>query len=234
MGTAVRKTNWFAIWVSIAAVVLILAVTGIVIAVNNASSASGPEGAQPRSSIVDTETGAIAFGDGDGTMDTYLDFMCPICNQFEQAFGPAITALVDDGSITLNVHPIAILDRYSQGTEFSSRAAAAMYAVAAADPEHTYDFMTEMFANQPEENSAGLTDAQIIDVAKDAGVTVTTDLEKAITSGAYVDFVQKLTPKTPVAPDASGIGTPTIAVNGETISLSTLPADPNDIGALFE
>ncbi|WEG08184.1 thioredoxin domain-containing protein [Microbacterium horticulturae] len=230
MATAVRKTNWFAIWLSIAAVVVIVVVTGIVIAVNNKATAPG---AAPQSSLVDQKTGAIAFGDGDDTMDTYIDFMCPICGQFEQVYGSAITALVDDGSITLNVHPIAILDRYSQDTEYSSRAASAMYSVAVADPAHVYDFMTAMFANQPEENSTGLTDAQIVEVAKKAGVNVTSSLEKSITGHAYVSFVQSLTPKTPLAPGATGIGTPTIAINGETIALSKLPSDPNDIGTLF-
>ena len=66
-------------------------------------------------------------------MDTYVDFMCPVCNQFEQAYGEAIQGLVDDGTITLNIHPISILDRASQGTEYSTRAANAMYCVAAAD-----------------------------------------------------------------------------------------------------
>jgi len=231
MATAARKTNWFAIWLSIAAVVVIVVVTGIVIVVNNKPSAPG---AAPQSSVVDQTTGAIAFGDGEDTMDTYIDFLCPICNQFEQIYGSAITGLVDDGTITLNVHPIAILDRYSQGTEYSSRAASAMYAVAVEDPSHAYDFMTALFANQPEENSAGLTDAQIVEVAKKAGVNVTASLEKAITGHAYVSFVQSLTPKTPLAPGAQTIGTPTIAINGETISLKdTLPADPADLGKLF-
>ena len=79
------------------------------------------------------ETGAIAVGDGENTLDTYIDFMCPVCNQFEQAYGETIQSLVDDGTITLNIHPISILDRESQGTEYSTRAANAMYCVAAAD-----------------------------------------------------------------------------------------------------
>ncbi|MFT2633376.1 DsbA family protein, partial [Escherichia coli] len=49
-------------------------------------------------------------------MDTYIDFMCPICNSFEQSYGPTLQQLVDDGKITLNIHPISILDAQSQGT----------------------------------------------------------------------------------------------------------------------
>jgi hypothetical protein len=42
-----------------------------------------------------------------------------------------------------------------------------------------------------------------------------------------------MTDKTPVAPGASGIGTPTIAINGEVIANSTLPA-PADLATLFQ
>ncbi len=81
--------------------------------------------------------------------------MCPVCNQFEQLYGPDIQKLVDDGTITLGIHPIAILDRQSQGTEFSTRAANAMYCVAVADGEAAVPFMEAMFANQPEEGTPG-------------------------------------------------------------------------------
>ena len=91
-------------------------------------------------------------------MDTYIDFMCPICNQFEQSYGTAIQGLVDDGTITLGIHPIAILDRSSQGTKYSTRAANAMYCVAVADADAVMPFMQAMYANQPQEGSTGLTD----------------------------------------------------------------------------
>lgn len=230
MATAVRKTNWFAVWVSIAAVVVLVAVTAVVIAINNAASDPGQK---PSGAIVDTDTGAISFGKGKGTMDTYIDFMCPICGQFEQAYGPSIQSLISDGTITLNVHPIAILDRSSQGTEFSSRAASAMYSVADADPDHTYAFMQAMFEGQPEEGSTGLTDEEIIGIAEKAGVTMTDALKKDITSHKYLKYVQSITPKTPVAPGSQGIGTPTIAINGEPIANSTLP-EPAQLGTLFK
>jgi hypothetical protein len=67
-------------------------------------------------------------------------------------------------------------------------------------------------------------DDEILAIAKDAGVTVTTNLDKEIRSHRYVGYVQSMTPKTPIAPGSAGIGTPTISINGETIALSALPA----------
>jgi protein-disulfide isomerase len=221
MALASRKTNWFAIWVSIAVVAILAVVAVVVVAINDKPAQSG---AEPVASNIDTATGAIRFGSGKSTMDTYIDFMCPICNEFEKSYGPRIQELISENTVTLRVHPIAILDRNSQGTQYSSRAAGAMYSVAAHDPDHAYPFLQAMYAHQPKEGSPGLTDDEILTIAKDAGVTVTTDLDKEIKSHKYVGYVESMTPKTPIAPGSAGIGTPTISINGETIALSALPA----------
>lgn len=231
MATTAKKTNWFAIWISIAVVVVLAGVTVLVVMMNAPKAVDF--GTKPQGQHINSDTGAIAFGTGQGTMDTYIDFMCPICNQFEQTYGASIQTLVSDDKITLNVHPIGLLDGSSQGTEFSSRAASAMYAVAIHDYANAYAFLQAMYKNQPQEQSPGLTDDQIIDIAKNAGVNMTSDLEKDIKANAYVKYVQAMTPKTPIAPGSSGIGTPTIAINGKTISNSTLPA-PADLGTLFK
>jgi protein-disulfide isomerase len=228
----VKQTNWFAIWVSIAVVVVLVAVGAIVVWMNNASStpAGGGSTEKPTASNIDTATGAIIFGSGSKTMDTYIDFMCPVCQQFESVFGSEIQTLVGANTITLNLHPISILDRSdSAGTEYSSRAASAMYSVAIADPDHAYAFMEAMYTNKPQENTPGLTDAQIITIAKNAGVTMSSDLEKSIDSNKYVNYVQTMTEKTPIAPGSTGIGTPTVVIDGKAINNNTLPSDPSQL-----
>jgi len=215
---AAGRTNWFAIWVSVAVVAVVALVIALVVWMNNAAS---DPGTPPTGSGIDQSTGAVVVGSGDQTLDTYIDFMCPICKQFETTYGPEILDLVNDGTITLNIHPIAILDRYSQGTEFSTRAANAMYCVAEADPDAAVPFMQAMFEGAPAENSTGLTDDEILAIAKSAGVT---GIDSCVTGQQYKSFVSAMTDKTPVAPGASGIGTPTIAINGEVIANSTIPA----------
>lgn len=212
-----RKVNWFAIWISVGVVVALVVVAGLVVWMNNASA--GP-GEAPQASNIDAETGAIAVGDGSNTLDTYIDFMCPICNQFEQSYGETIQGLVDDGSITLNIHPISILDRASQGTEYSTRAANAMYCVAVADAEASVPFMQAMYENQPEEGSTGLTDEQILGIAGNVGVT---GIDDCVDNGSYKKFVTAMTEKTPVKEGNSGIGTPTVVLNGEILELTGDP-----------
>lgn len=219
---AARKTNWFAIWVSAAVVVVIVAVGGIVWWSN--SQATSP-GAAPESTAINAETGAIAVGDGDDTVDTYVDFMCPICGNFEQVYGETLDELSADGTITLNLHPISILDSRSQGTAFSTRSANAAYCVAEEDPANALPFFQAMFANQPSEGTPGLDDAAIIAIAE--GVGAGESAASCITDGTYTRFVEALTQETPVQEGATGVSTPTIVVNGETLTNSTdLTGDP--------
>ncbi|WP_336630714.1 MULTISPECIES: DsbA family protein [unclassified Microbacterium] len=214
---AAGKTNWFAIWVSVAVVAVVAVVIALVVWMNN--SATDP-GTAPSGSGIDQSTGAIVVGNGSQTLDTYIDFMCPICGAFEKTYGGEILDLANAGTITLNIHPISILDRASQGTQFSTRAANAMYCVAEKDPDAVVPFMQAMFAQQPAEGSAGLTDQQMIDIATSVGVE---GIDTCVTEGTYKKFVTSMTEKTPLAPGASSIGTPTIAVNGTVIDNKSIP-----------
>ncbi|MFT4136791.1 DsbA family protein [Microbacterium sp.] len=211
------RTNWFAIWVSVAVVAVVVAVVGVVVWMNN--TATDP-GTLPEASNIDSETGAISVGEGDGTIATYVDFMCPACNAFEQLYATTLDTLLDDGTATLEIHPIAILDSRSQGTEYSTRAANAMYCVAVEDADASLPFLRAMYENQPDEGTEGLTDAAIIDIAAGVGVT---GIDSCVTDGTYTKYVTAMTPKTPLQEGASGISTPTVAVNGEVITLTGVP-----------
>jgi protein-disulfide isomerase len=223
MMAAVRKsTNWFAIGVTAAALVVVLIVAGVVWFAN--SQATSP-GTLPESSAVNTETGAIAVGSGEKTVDTYIDFMCPVCNQFEQAYGPTLDQLVASDEITLNIHPISILDRASQGTEYSTRSASAAYCVAVDDPANVPAFVKALYAQQPSENTAGLDDATLASVATSVGASDAAT--SCISDGTYTRFVTAMTQNTPVQPGSGGIATPTIAVDGTVLANQTdLTGDP--------
>ena len=87
----------------------------LVISLNNAQKGGdGGTGETPTASNINSETGAIMVGTGESTMDTYIDFMCPICNQFETTYGDAIQGLVDDGTITLGGKVVSPRDRVSR------------------------------------------------------------------------------------------------------------------------
>ncbi|MDR3069304.1 MAG: disulfide bond formation protein DsbA, partial [Cellulomonas sp.] len=67
-------------------------------------------------------------------VDVYLDFMCPYCGLFEQQQSDQINALLNpetgQDDVTVVYHVVSIMDGYSQGTNYSSRAANAVSVVA--------------------------------------------------------------------------------------------------------
>lgn len=208
MAAAKSNTNWFAIGVSIAVVVVLVALGGLVVFLNNQATSPG---ATPKANdTFNSETGAITFGDGEDTVAVFVDFQCPICNSFEQQFGAQLEAAAADGRITLEYHPIAILDRYSQGTEYSSRSAGAAVCVAESNPDLYLDYAKVLFENQPEENSSGLTTDQLADFATQVGAD---DAVSCITDETYRKFGVAQAKQHEIG------GTPTIDINGERLNL---------------
>lgn len=204
------KTNWFAIGISIAVVVVLVALGGLVVWMNSQATAPG---ATPKSDIVNTETGAITFGEGEDVVDTYVDFLCPACNQFEQAYGEQLQTAAEEDRITLAIHPIAILDHLSQGTDYSSRAAGAMYCVAETAPDKALDYFNLLFANQPQENSTGLTDDQLSELASQVGAE---DAASCIADGTYKKFGAEQAQAHEIK------GTPTVDINGTRLDISEI------------
>jgi len=56
----------------------------------------------------------------------YEDFMCPICGEFEQLSKSVLDLDVSKGTLQVEYRPISFLDRESNGTEYSTRAANAV------------------------------------------------------------------------------------------------------------
>lgn len=170
---------------------------------------------------VGADGAAGTTNEGAKTLDVYVDYMCPICGQFESLNGASITEMREAGDVTLVVHPVTILDRASQGTDYSTRAASAAAWVADQAPEQFSAFHEAMFVSQPEENTAGLSDEQIAQVAEQAGVPA--DVAAGIADGdahdTYEEWVKAATEE--AQSDESllnaegGFGTPTVVVDGE-------------------
>jgi protein-disulfide isomerase len=149
---------------------------------------------------------------------TYLDYGCPYCNQFETTNASQIADLVAAGYATLEVHPIAILDRVFLGSEYSTRAANAMACVAAEVPDAFLDANAALFAGQPAEQTEGLTDDGIREILDSAGA-LTDEVSACIGDQRYAGWVKAATDRATADPDLAnpstgGFGTPTILVNG--------------------
>jgi protein-disulfide isomerase len=154
---------------------------------------------------------AFAVGSGPVTVDVYEDFMCPICHEFEQQTGPTIAQMVADKKVTVRYHPVSILDRASNGTQYSTRSAGA--AAAAAVDGKFIEYHNVLFQNQPEENTAGLDNAKLIELGKSVGLG--DSFAAAVTGKTYDSWVTQVTETF----SARGyVGTPTIVVNGKQVT----------------
>ncbi|GAA4924837.1 DsbA family protein [Actinoplanes utahensis] len=202
------------LWTSVA-VVLVLFVAGLIGYTKLSGQDDTTAAATAPASAVDDGT-AFAVGSGPVTVDIYEDFMCPACGSFEETTGPTLKQLATDGKITLRFHPVAILDRFSNGTAYSTRAAAA--SAAAAEAGKFVEFHDALYANRPAENTDGLTDAAMLELAAGIGLTSETFTD-AVNGGTYKAWAAQATEKFA----AKGYtGTPTIVVGGEKLT------GPND------
>ncbi|OJX67092.1 MAG: hypothetical protein BGO95_10205 [Micrococcales bacterium 73-13] len=174
----------------------------------------GPSSAPPEepASAVD---GAVVIGDGAVEVELWVDLLCPYCRMFEEANGDYLGSLVDAGAATLRVHPIAILNRVSAGTQYSTRAANAFVCVAERAPDEALGYLRRLYAIQPEEGTGGLTDRELAGEAPSAAA-------ECILDGWFSDWVDEWTQR---ALDLGIRGTPTVVVDGRLYPGGFDPAD---------
>ena len=125
-------------------------------------------------------------------MSFYEDFLCPVCGNFEQTFGPTISKLIDSGAIAADYYMVAILDRPTN-QNYSSRAGAAALlrgrrdhptsASAASTPRCTPSSPAETGTHVPRQR-------QLIEIARQAGVVG--KVPECVNSGKYLDMVDGL------------------------------------------
>lgn len=188
-----------------------IVLTGSADGIEVASTDGIPEGGTPTA----TDTASL---DRDVNIELYIDYLCPFCNQFETANGEQITQWVESGIASVEIHPIAILDSKSAGTRYSSRAANAAACVAVYDPTKFLDVNAAFYAaDGVEEGTANLTNAQIIDVMRGAGVAddkVDTCVNSETYKGWVTSATQRAVGNTDLQDENGSFGTPRIIVNG--------------------
>ena len=176
--------------------------------------------------------------DGTGTVANiriYVDYLCPACGEFEATNGEQIRTWVETGAATIEVHPIAILTSRSAGTQYSLRAANAAACVADTAPDGFYAFHEALFADQPEENSTGLSDDELKALVASSGVqTDVGAIDACIDDGTFSPWVKSATDRALAGPipnsDLAAVsGTPTVLVDGKQYVGSL--SDPSEFSA---
>jgi protein-disulfide isomerase len=248
-----------AVQITVGAVVLVIAAVVIALVVSHQHAASakvasssqlGPKNmasggvllAGQDGQVVTVRTPAVAIGHPVATkvaaeaktvnIVEYIDYQCPACLAFEETNLSNTAKLVAAGAVTLEIHPIAFLDRSSEGTRYSSRADNAAACVANFEPDLFLKATAALYEYQPKEGTTGLTNAQLLAVLGKASVK-SAAITKCVDNETFKDWVTATTSSvesgtfaqvatTPV----SFQGTPTVFVNGVQYTGSITAAAP--------
>ena len=166
--------------------------------------------AQPKAVADPAKIGIKASASGQpAQVVVYLDFMCPACQSFEQNYGPGLDTLRNEGKLTVEYRALPFLDRFSSGTNYSSRAAAAAACVVEQSPDKYKAYLDSLYANQPKENSSGLDNATLEKLATEAGAASINSCVDAKTYRPFVAYTGA------VGVSAGVSATPTVFVQGQ-------------------
>jgi protein-disulfide isomerase len=138
----------------------------------------------------------------------YIDFICPVCKNFETQYNETLTSLRNEGKITVEYRPLGFLDTRST-TNYSSRAANAAACVVNESPEKYADFVNVLFEKQPAEGGAGISDDDLKTMATDIGAK---SIETCVDEKTFRPWVKYTTQQ---AASIGITGTPTVFVEGE-------------------
>lgn len=207
-----RRTRAFVIGAVVIAMLLIVVVLTYVMSRGDSTGQTGsaPEG------VVDGYSVPMGADDAPVTVNVYEDYMCPYCGLFEQISSDRFKEYAESGDVQVRYHVVSFLDRASTD-RFSTRAANATYVVLdEVGPEAAIEVHDAIFANQPAEGGAGISDEQLIEMAVEAGAS-----EEAV-RGPIEDlkYEQFVVNSTSEWSERGFTGTPAVAVNGEKIEFT--------------
>lgn len=208
---AAQRRRELIVQLSVIGVVAVVVIAVVVAVLTTRSSSPAATGTPPNMSknngvVVGAKSAKV-------TISVIEDFQCPVCKVFEQESGPLLAKYEAGDQVKVEYRGIAFLDRMSS-TRYSSRALNASACVAAEAPGKWKDFHGALFANQPAEQSAGLTDAELTSLAAGVGAPQS-DVKSCIANEKYADWATSTTDSTM---GHNGVeGTPTVFVNGKIV-----------------
>jgi len=188
-------------------------IVGIALVVQSTRDTTG-QATTPPNGVVATFGIPLGRDAAPVTVEVYEDFMCPFCGQFEAAAGKVLKEYAASGGVQVQYKAVAYLDRFSNGSDYSTRAMNAVGVVLdEAGREAALAMHDALYANQPAEDTTGLSDDELVDLAGAAGADPT------VVEGPIKDrkFEQWVTNANDEANKNGVTGTPTVLVDGETV-----------------
>ncbi|WP_030396351.1 MULTISPECIES: thioredoxin domain-containing protein [Kitasatospora] len=212
--------------VSVSLVVGLALVGGTALAISTAggdSKSSAADAVEPTAMVVPANTSGadgtvITYGKADAahTLQVFEDFRCPVCKNFEAANGDAVRKLAEDGTVKVEYHLAAFLDK-NLGGKGSRTALAAIGAAVNEGVDKFKAYHDVLYANQPDEREDGFGDVNhLLELADKVPGLKSDAFVKAVTDRTYAPWAKKVAD----AFNDSGVtGTPTVKVDGKPLTL---------------
>ncbi|GAA2835424.1 thioredoxin domain-containing protein [Kitasatospora sp. CM 4170] len=184
------------------------------------ANATGPDGT------------VITYGKADAphTLQVFEDFRCPVCKTFESTNGETVKKLTDDGTVKVEYHLAAFLDK-NLGGKGSRTALAAVGAALNEGVDKFKQYHDVLYANQPDEREDGFGSVNhLLDLAEQVPGLKTDAFVKAVTERTYAPWAAKVAE----AFNSSGVtGTPTVKLDDKPITLfsANRPVTPEQFTA---
>jgi len=153
------------------------------------------------------------------------DYQCPFCAAFEQANYKQLKQWVQSGAVTIEFRPISFLDEKGGSlNDYSKRAANSAYCVATYAPNSFFEYNAYLYANQPQEGSAGPDDTTLLNGIQSQGIMVDDNMKTCVTTHRFMAWIKDNTNKNyyggAMVPGTKiqFTGTPFVMVNGKQYS----------------
>ena len=182
------------LWAGVAALVLVALVAAALVVVrpwrSAAPSAPTPPPPAPDAVAIRVLDDGVFVGSSAAptTIDIFNEPICPPCGSFIRSNAADIDTAVNNKKLAVRYHLLDFLDDKSHSQNYSTRAVAATYCVAAQnDPKIYTDFYSGLFASnfQPQEDGAeDRTDGELAQLAKTVGANA--DVINCVKSGADI------------------------------------------------
>ena len=162
--------------------------------------------------------------EGIPAIDIFIDYSCPACAQFESVYGPLFRTWLENGTATVEYHPLAFRDAQTAGTRYATRAANSVACVAEHSPSNFFDYSDLLLASQPvPPTKYELTDDEMVELVSASGATNVELIESCIKDETFANWVSAATARAmstgPLPVRNSEIplvmGTPAVLVNGK-------------------
>lgn len=213
-----RTLTQLAIVGGVAVVVIAIITTAVVLGTRGQSTAAaGSSPVATGTTTVDGSSVPFAIGGDGGTangvrvgaadakvsMDLWVDYSCPHCQEFEATNNATITSLVASGKLAVTYHNIQIVTDY--GTEAGSASAC----MAVHDPSAWPAYNAALYANHSASTDGwGASDFTQFAAANGGGDAT----QKCTTDGTYRSWI---TANTTASTKADVSGTPTMFIDGQ-------------------